>query len=182
MIDDAPVDDVRRAVRHTTIDVLSAGLGRGWNFREMASRTSLPLARLHTMGTRNEHLVQAVVDLVDAGSRLADAAGASQAVALTSLPAMICTVPDSFIAEAMEVLSLTSIRDIQDRTGITDTIAAMAAEHPNTVSAQVPPGLATVAMIGPLLSAFMHRAEHPESWASAPDTMCLLNEEFYREL
>lgn len=169
-IDDDADDAVRASVRHQTIEILSEGSSRGWNFRALSGATGLPLARLHMFGTRHDHLTQVAADLVSAAMQLAGGDGHKQ---LLAIPGALAAIPPSLFDGIIEVFTLTNLIGIADRTGATELAAGSRSDS----AAGLPRGIGAVGMLAVLVAGFNRREHDPDAWASSPNLAALFADE-----
>ena len=166
---DADADDpVRASVRHATVDLLSAGEARGWNFRALSADTGLPLARLHMFGTRHAHLTQVGIDLAKAGMAQSSGTLIERAV---GLPAALAAAPPSLVEGLIEVFDITNLNEINDRVGVAGEILEQfeAAGKP----VDLPRGLITVGAVAMFLAGFNRRDTDPAAYEAAPNVAAL---------
>lgn len=168
-IDEDADDAVRSAVRHETINILSEGSDRGWNFRALSGATGLPLARLHMFGTRHDHLTQVAVDLISAAMNLVDGDDRAK---LTAVPSALASIPPSLFDGIIEVFTLTNLININARTGTFDMGEAVV-EASGKPPLGLPRGFSSVGALSLLIAGFNRRDDDPEGWAASPNLAAL---------
>lgn len=140
--------EARARVRQANLDIFTGD--DGWNFRALQSATGLPLARLHLMGTRRDHLERTVSDYLLGALRLLD--GHKPQVVISSLVLALAHVPERSVTDCAALLSFTSVNAISEACGIAGMVeSCVAGQAP---SRRLPAGLIEVSAIAALLSGF----------------------------
>lgn len=149
----------RAKVRFESAKLLLSTGTEQWNFRSLSEACGIPLAALHSLGSRSAHLRQAVVDLMVTMLELGQETNTDRVEAIAAVAFLTVEHCPTILRDMAEVLDSRSITQVRERTTVRSVI------HDEALRQFAAPlmGLGNALMI----SAYLRREENPQAWSQA---------------
>lgn len=156
----AAAEPKRAKVRFESAKLLLSTGTEQWNFRALSEACGIPLAALHSLGSRSAHLRQAVVDIMVTMLELGQQTNANRVEAIAAVAFLTAEQCPTILRDMAEVLDPNAIAEVRERT----TIRSVVQNEAMRPYAAPLMGLGNALMI----SAYLRRDQNPQDWSQAP--------------
>lgn len=174
--DDSTLTDRERLARSHSIRMVMSHGSTNWNFRNLSQLSGIPLAGLHQLGSRREHLENATRDLVGALVRVAMERQPDVTSMVADMPQLVVGNADSLLGSLVEVLSPTIIMEGFLRADPEGTLRAGLRSESDLPQETV---IASVAAV--IVAGYFNRQDCPVGWIEAPYLAAVMIREFVGE-
>lgn len=164
VIDEDPdLSDRERLARAHSIRLVMRNGSANWNFRLLSEVSGIPLAGLHQLGSRRQHLECATRDLVCATVRVAMERQPDSISVVADIPQLVAGNADALLGGLVEVLSPSLILEGFHRA---DREASLLADV--TTRSDIPIEIVIASVVAVLVAGYLNREGCPEGWIEAP--------------